>query len=292
MSNANLQHDFRHTSATTERRPTSVSRVLRAITDEMPPAENVWDVRSAEGVSRFKIKVASDHATRVKAYSLAYRIYQRCGYIGENPAGVCVSPYDAFAGTITLLAEDMNGRAVGTISLVFDSTLGLPCDEIYKPELELLRTKSRSLVEVTRLALEDDIEDARTLLLYMFSMVYIFARHVAGCTDLLIEVTPRHGVYYQRMLRFHQVGGVRPCPRVKGTPGVLLRMDCAEMDALVSKNRAGRDANGKRMHPYPFTPEQQSQAADFLARNHRSMTFKELCSFKIFETELQPMARD
>lgn len=271
-------------------RPTSVSQVLQAVSDE----PEVWNVPLAEGMTKFKIRVAADHASRMKAYSLAYRIYRRCGYICEDPAELCVSPYDGFAGTITLLAEDQDGRAAGTISLVFDSPFGLPCHEIYKPEADVLREQGRRLVEIIRLALEDDIPDARVLLMYLFSMAYIFAHRVGNCTDLLVEVNPRHVAFYRRMLRFHIAGGEKPCPRVKGAPAVLLRMDCADMDAAqaarsdprrghneAGRRGAGSDAEQKRLHPYPFTPADERRAATFMSRQHRPMTFDELARFKI-----------
>src|SRR6185436_10812143 len=117
-----------------------------------------------------------------------------------------------------LLAEDETGRACGTISLVFDSTLGLPCNEIYRDEVATVRGQGCKLVEVTRLAIEDDIPNARTLLQHLFYLAYIFARFVGGCTDMIIEVNPRHVLYYKRYLRFEQIGTETACPRVKGAP--------------------------------------------------------------------------
>jgi hypothetical protein len=262
------------------RRSTAVSQVLRAITtqDLLP---DVWQVMTAEGNSEFSVRVASDHDTRRKAYALAYRVYRRCGYVEESTTQLCVSPYDAFTGTITLLAEDKNGREIGTVSLVFDSPLGLPCSEIYGEEVNAVRNQGRKLVEVTRLAIEEDAPNPRNLLLHLFSLSYIFARHVGGCTDMIIEVNPRHVDYYRRFLRFDQIGPERPCPRVKDAPAVLMCMNFSHIEAALQGHAGGRDKNGKRLHPYPFTREDEMRAARFLSGHHTPMTFHELIAFKI-----------
>lgn len=262
------------------RKPTAVSQVLRAVsTENVRPA--AWIVRSADGNADFHIRVAADRAEREKAYRLAYRVYRRCGYVNEDPAALCVSAYDAYAGTFTLLAEDAQGREAGTLSMVFDSNLGLPCNEIYREEVDALRAQGLSLVEFTRLAIDDDVPNARKLLFDLFALSYAFARCGGGCTDMLIEVNPRHVPYYKKILRFEQVGPERACPRVKGAPAVLMRMNFAQMDAELDGFNTGRDRNGKRMHAYPFSPREESEVVSFLNGQHRTMTFEEARFFNI-----------
>lgn len=274
----------RHTLATPpqkHRRSSAVSQILKAITDTAPKQPQFWEVLNSEGDSSLRVRVASDAETRRKAYALAYRVYSRSGYTSGNTSGLCVSAYDGFAGTITLLAEDTQGREAGTISLVFDSNLGLPCHEIYRDEVEAVRRQGCRIVEVTRLAIDDDVPNARGLLLQLFSLSYIFAKYVGGCTDMLIEINPRHVEYYRRCLRFEQVGPERPCPRVNGAPAVLMKMDFSVIEQAVQGHTAGRDACGRRLHPYPFTQEEEQRAAKFLSHHHRTMTFSELRLFNI-----------
>ena len=57
---------------------------------------------------------------------------------------------------------------------------------------------------------------------------YLYARVVHCCSDYVIEVNPRHVMFYQRMLGFEGVGAERPCTRV-GAPAVLLRLSLARM---------------------------------------------------------------
>jgi len=278
-----------HRIISRRRKPSAVSQVLKAITlDDV--REEVWKVAGGDGHSDFSIRVASEQATRRRAFALAWRIYHHAGYVNGDPDGLCVSAYDAFTGTVTLLAQDSTGRDVGTISIVFDSSLGLPCNEIYREEVDQARAEGRMLVEFTRLAIEDDVPNARTLMMHMFSMAYIFGRHVGRCSDILVEVNPRHVEYYKRLLRFEVVGPERPCPRVKGAPAVLLKMDCAGMDLAQQSNSGGRDEKGRRLHQYPFSVDEQQRAADFLSRQHRPMTLIEMQSFNIDRCHLTTAA--
>lgn len=274
----------------TPRKATSVSQVLQAVSEEnLTPAS--WIVRSAEGATDFQIRVAADRAMREKAYALAYRVYRRCGYVNEDATGLCVSAYDAYAGTFTLLAEDPNGKEAGTISLVFDSNLGLPCNEIYREEVDALRAQGLSLVEFTRLAIDDDAPNARGLLFHLFALSYAFARCGGGCTDMLIEVNPRHVPYYKKILRFEQVGPERACPRVKGAPAVLMRMDFSKVEAELSDGfNTGRDRKGKRLHAYPFSQREEREVVNLINGQHRTMSFADARFFNISRSTRPVMA--
>lgn len=263
------------------RRPSAVSQVLRAISEEEVNTPEACEIRNAEGERQYQIRVAADLESRRKAYHLAYRVYRHCGYIEERSTELCVSNYDAYAGTMTLLAQDQQGREAGTMTMVFDSSFGLPCCEIYPEEVESLRQQGRNLVEFTRLAIDDAVPNAKALLFHLFHLSYAFARCGGGASDMLIEVNPRHVQYYKRMLRFEQIGAEKPCPRVKGAPAVLLRMNFADMDAKLDGHSAGRDGEGKRLHPYMFSCEEERRVADFLAEHHRAMSFTELRNFSL-----------
>ena len=262
------------------KRTSSVSQVLRSVADEGKDIRH-WIIHSADGETDFKIRVASNQADRKKAYALAYRVYRRMGYVNEDPTELCVSPYDAYAGTFTLLAEDPQGRECGTITMVFDSRLGLPCNEIYREEVDGLRATGCSLVEFTRLAIDENTQNARALLFHLFHLSYAFARCGGGCTDMLIEVNPRHVQYYKKLLRFEQVGPERPCPRVKGAPAVLLRMDFAKMESELEGFSHGRDRSGKRLHVYMFSADEEREVTRFLASQHCTMSFQEAKFFNI-----------
>lgn len=255
------------------RRPTAVSQILRVINDELEQGTSRWEVDGDNGAqSAYRILVAADRKTRSRAYALAYRVYKGRGYAPRDE-NMLVSPSDASPQTLTLLGQDDAGRDAATITLVFDSPKRLPCDEIYGEELDALRAQGRRLVEVTRLAIDEEHKHSRTLLVRLFNFIYVFARRVRGFDDFVIEVNPRHVNYYRRLLNFEQAGPERACPRVQGAPAVLLRLDLSIPDREVRRvGGKGIAASERTLYPHFYSWLEEGAVAEFLARAHRPMT--------------------
>ncbi len=259
------------------RQPSKASQVLRAIRDDAEQGVALDIAAESDANAACRIVAAATRQSRQRAYALAHRVYRRSGYARNEGTGLCLSPFDAIDQTLTLLAENADGQATATLSLVFDSDEGLPCDEIYRPEVDALRARGCRLAEVTRLAIEEPCADAKSLLLRMFNYCYIFSRFIRGCTDLVIEVNPSHVKYYRRLLLFTQVGPERRCSRVQGAPAVLLRLNLAEIEAAVKGSgfTEGRDSSGNRLHAYPYSEAEEAAIAESLARQHRPMSAEE-----------------
>lgn len=268
------------------RRPSAVSQVLRAIREEVESGAAAWELAGAEGdagLAGGRLLLASNRATRRRAYALAQRVYAGCGYLAESAEG-SVTRFDALPHTLTLLVEDAQGRDAATITLVFDSPAGLPCDEIYARELGALRAQGRRLVEVTRLAIAPEHTRSKQLLVRLFNFIYIFARKVKGSDDFVIEVNPRHVAYYRRLLEFEVAGPERPCPRVQGAPAVLLRLDLFRPEREVRRiGGTGAAARERTLYPYFYSWLEEGAVAEFLARRHLPMTAEERRYFGLEE---------
>lgn len=263
------------------RRPSAVSQVLRAWQDEAPAAPPLWRIR-CESTS-MSVHVASDRSLRERAYRLAHLIYRTRGYVPEGESGLGVSRFDRQADVLTLLVRHIGEFDVGTITLVPDSQASLPCDEIYGPEVDILRAQGCRLAEVTRLAISEECLNAREVLLYLFNLLYIYARRVNNCTDLVVEVNPRHAAYYKRLLMFEQIGPERPCPRVQDAPAVLMRLNMASIEAAIKGTGcvSGRDTSGARLHRYPISHEEEAQILRNLLRQQRPMSLEDAHYFRI-----------
>ena len=220
----------------------------------------------------YRYRVASDLAARERVYRFAHEIYSAVSLAQDDGTGMVVSPYDAGPETFTLLAEDESGSIVGTVSLVFDSERGLPCDEIYWLETGRLRAENRSMAEVTRLALRKDMAASREVLLRLFNLIYIYARRVRGYTDFLIEVHPRHVKYYERTLGFERSGSEQKCPRVGGAPAVLGRLDLAVPEREVRRvGGLGETVKGRSLYPRFWSADREPGLASAMAAAWRPM---------------------
>lgn len=240
-----------------------------------------WDLGRDKVEDHCRILVANNRETRERAYRLAYQVYREKGYVPENSTGMLVTPYDTQPETLTLLAEDSHGQAMGTVTLVFDSPAGLPSNEIYGSELNDLRAQGRRMAEVIRLAVDKSHPHSMMLLIRMLNFLTIFSRRVRKDTDFIIEVNPHHVAYYRRMVLFEQAGPVRACPRVNGAPAVLLRLDLSLMDSEIRAHGHFINSSVKRrnVYAYTYTWAEEKPIAKFLARQHRPMTPFEMAYF-------------
>lgn len=252
-------------------RASALSQALRAIRDELVRTEPLPVPEAQNGARRFSVRVAGDLSSRLRAYRLAYALYRQKGYVPEDARAMVVEPYDAQSQTFTLLAEDERGRAVATVTLVFDGGARLPCVELYGAEVAALQAAGRRLAEVTRLAVAPDCGGEKQLLVRLFNLAYVYARRVMGCTDFVIEVNPRHAPFYRRALAFEAAGPLRPCPRVNGAPALLLRLDFDHAESL-----AARDANdpqaARTLYPHFQAREHDAELARRLGAQQRALT--------------------
>jgi hypothetical protein len=111
-------------------------------------------------------------------------------------------------------------RTVGTLTVNLDSGDGLYAEQLYADEIRALRGTGATVCEFTRLALDGE-DCSKEALACLFHLGFIFAHRIHQASDLLIEVNPRHALFYRRKLGFEQIGTEKLCPRVDA-PAVLL----------------------------------------------------------------------
>lgn len=194
-----------------------------------------------DDIVRFKIRLANSEGVRSSASYLIRKMYGWRGY--------AVSPVAPDRRPITIVASDSE-RALATISIGFDSRQKLLVDALYGAEVERLRAKGARLCEFTRLAVDRN-EQSREVLAMMFHIAYMYARRFAKCTDLLIEVNPRHVRFYRAMLGFEVLGEERTCSRVNA-PAVLLRLDLAYCEEQIARYGGHRELAQTMRSLYPL----------------------------------------
>jgi len=167
--------------------------------------------------NRFRIRVASKARLRSRASSLIERRYAWRGY--------SISPLEGHtSGQVTLCAS-VDEATVATITATLDSPDGLYVSRLYPDEVRQLQQEGRKLCEFTRLAVDESVR-SQAILGAIFHVACIYVLNLHRCSDVLIEVNPRHVRFYERMLGFRRVGEERLDPAVNA-PAVLMRLDLA-----------------------------------------------------------------
>lgn len=195
------------------------------------------------------------------AGQLTYREYLKRGYITPMPSQCTLSPYHALPTTATFIAVYHGTFLIGTITLVQDSPLGLPMDEVYKPELDALRAQGHRLAEASLLALNTDIFghgvftmfNAKKLLLTLrlFKIMFDYLRSSTDVDELVACFNPKHEILYD-FLQLKPLGGLRSYAGANGNPAIARHLNVPETEQRAKAHVAYRLFFGATPSPEPF----------------------------------------
>jgi hypothetical protein len=211
------------------------------------PASNIVDVTINERV--FGIRAADIEEGRNSASMLISKMYTWRGYGGNHHVG-------SDPNRITLTATD-KGEVIGTVSIGVDSQVGLLVDQVFKDRIDTYRNEGK-VCEIIKLAVDPGVK-SMAVLASLFHVAFIYARDLHGCSEIFIEVNPRHRRFYEAMLDFRVECETRSNPRVQA-PAVLLRANTAYGTEQIAK-RAGRSenpGNDRSLFPYFFSPREEA----------------------------------
>lgn len=204
----------------------------------------------------FKIRLADTDEGRNSASLLIDKMYSWRGYAGthkiqENP------------NRITLAATD-NSSVIGTITLGIDSPIGILADEIFKEQIDIYRKRGGKVCELTKLAFDPNVR-SKMALASLFHIAFIYGRYLHKCSDVFIEVNPRHRLFYERMLGFKRQGEQKINPRVNA-PAFLLSLDLDYVDEQIRKQGGNSNHPGteKSLYPYFFSHREEEGIANRL----------------------------
>lgn len=189
----------------------------------------------------FGIQVATSLQQRSRAADLLNKMYGWRGYGRDHkiPEG---------EGCTTFLAASTEGL-VGTLTLTVDSAAGLAADRTFGDVLDDFRAApGSSICELTKFAF-DASTPARPRLAHLFHAVLIYGTAKHQCTDLFIEVNPRHRAFYEAMLGFRPVGEARTNQSVNA-PSHLLWLSVDTIRANIGSHREASRFNSRSLYPY------------------------------------------
>jgi len=176
---------------------------------------------------KVEIKHAETKEELEAAYRLLHDVYVDMGYMDPHPSGMRVNIYNALPSTVTFIARE-EGKIVATVSLILDSFLGLPMEELYQEEIKGLREQGLKLAEVSGLA---SAKDCRNQNISMLANKIMFAyAEYAGVDRLCIVVNPNHVDFYRSVLFFEPFGQLKYYPKVKNAPAQALILNLRDIE--------------------------------------------------------------
>ncbi|MBI4611401.1 MAG: hypothetical protein HY726_20615 [Candidatus Rokubacteria bacterium] len=190
-------------------------------------------------VARLEFGLAGETEEFEQAFRLLHDQYVRRGFMDPHPSGWRLSLHNALPSTKVFLARAA-GRVVGTVTLIQDSRIGLPMEDVYREELEPLKDRGRRLAEASALALDPGYRASGTAILFrLFRMLLLYAAKIARLDDLCLVATPHHATVYRRWVPFREIGSPRPYRRVNDATVIGLRLELGILRALIRVVRAG-----------------------------------------------------
>jgi hypothetical protein len=192
----------------------------------------------------FHVRIADTQSVQNQVSALISRMYAWRGYrleAAETRVPVNQTTLQVCGGRDTL----------GTLTLNIDSEDGLLADDLYRREVDVLRKRGATVCELTGLAVSAQLGSSE-LLATLFHLLHIVGRRLHRATDAVIEINPRHSLYYQRVLGFRQIGERKICGRVNA-PAVLLHIEADFVEEQINRYAGQHKKTGHSLYPYFFS---------------------------------------
>jgi hypothetical protein len=203
---------------------------------------------AGQGPDSMTIRLADCDGHRNRANMLLNRMYSWRGY-GANHALPCAPNCVTFTAT----SQD---DVIGTLTLNVDSPTGLAADRTFSDEIERFRTApGAKLCELTKFAF-DTSSPARPRLAALFHIIFIYGSMHYDCTDLFLEVNPRHCRFYEAMLGFTRVGAPRTNDSVDA-PAQLMWLNVGEIRRRIDRHAGDPRESGRSLYGHFFSAKEE-----------------------------------
>ena len=209
--------------------------------DHFAQQENIRLVDVKTGIDffngQYQVEVANRLILRQKAYELLYDLYSKMEITQKKDHGLWLSIYDALPETTTFVAKNDQGYVEGALTVVFDSHIGMPADELYKKEIDELRAANEQICEFVSLGIREKVKSRLKVLASLFYCAFLHAWWRNDSRDLIITVHSRFEKFYRRNVFFDKIGPERQYAKVNGAPTVLLKLALKRINSLRQTQR-------------------------------------------------------
>lgn len=192
---------------------------------------------------RLELKIADSREELEACFALLHDAYVGEGFMKPDPSGLRVTIYHALPTTTTLCAK-VDGRVVGTLSLIRDGVFGFPMQSAF--DLTQVRAKPGQIAEVSALAIHPEFRRTGGWILFpLLKFMYEYCTRYFDTRHLVIAVNPDKIELYESLLFFRRLVA-QPVDRydfANGAPAVGATLD---LEAAYSQFRSVYSGRGQR----------------------------------------------
>lgn len=179
--------------------------------------------------SRLTLKIADTKEELEGCFGVLHDTYVESGFMKPDPSGMRLSIHYALPSTTTLCAI-YDGKVAGTVSLIRESAIGMPLQDIF--DLTEVRAKGGCIVEISALAVSRMFrKNSGSILLSLMKFAYEYCVTHVNTRHLVIAVNPRHIRRYESLLLFRRLteSVVESYDFANGAPAVGATLDLLEL---------------------------------------------------------------
>ncbi|HAH21458.1 MAG: hypothetical protein A2Y00_03700 [Omnitrophica WOR_2 bacterium GWF2_43_52] len=190
-----------------------------------------------EEFSGINYRVARTREEIEQAYALVYKEYLKKGYTKKNNSGLRFSIYNALPLTTTFIAATNTNHIAATATVISDSPIGLPMDELYQKELSTFRGQGKKLCEISMLATDNTLLRHEPLasplkkllpLFILFKTLLDYTQDILKSDIMYITIHPKYKTAFN-LLAFKDLSGVKSYQEVNGAPAIGQYVDFPTM---------------------------------------------------------------
>jgi hypothetical protein len=182
---------------------------------------------------RTVIRIAQNQNEIEAANRIVYRNYVGL-YWQDDEEAFRKNKYLHSEARHTFVAVD-EGRVIGTMSIIDDSTLGVPSDTFQPPILRRYRRGGKRVAELTSLAVEQGTQHPMSLVLFLYSFFMQYGFYHLGLDYLFASCRPNHAHFYVNRLCFEELTAPAPHAYAGNVACQLLVLDVAQAHLLLAQ---------------------------------------------------------
>ncbi|WP_239373752.1 GNAT family N-acetyltransferase [Snodgrassella gandavensis] len=183
-----------------------------------------------------KIKFASTSDEFFEAMWLIHREYVCKGLIISEQKQPYFSLYLIIPNNRLLIALD-GERIIGTISLIKDSPIGVPMDNVHMNETVFLRKKGVKFAEIGSFAIDSEYQHQGIALL-LYKAIFSYICQYKNIEYILAAVHPRVAKIYKNLFKFEQVGEIQEYSTLNNAQSVPLQLNTANTIEFIKRTNA------------------------------------------------------
>lgn len=154
---------------------------------------------------QLSFKIAETESEFEQAFKLIYKLYLEADITKKNSSSMRATFYHALPSTSVLIAKWEN-KVVGTVSIIKDSSLGLPVDKILN--LSQLKNTYKKIGEVSSFAIDKDFKNkTQYISMPLFKYLYEISRDYLGIEVLVATSNKIHGLFYEAVFGYNNIKG-------------------------------------------------------------------------------------